>query len=719
MTMPPKTILLVLLLSVVSTAAYGQSSEKPTPPDASQQKMQLREVGKVFDLEKRRSVVERAELAKQLGKIAEETSDNPPQRFVLFDLARQNAADSGAIVDALTIVDRLETEYAFEGSSMRADSLERAAEATGIPLPAKRPLLAIGESIVQRSVQHENFAAALSAADQLQQLARRLRDREATTKWAAERRELQRLKAASVHLAAAREKLRRAPNDGRALREVGLFLAFGSGDFTKAWDHLARCDLTSLSNAAKREQQGASNADAQFQLGEFWWEAAEQLSDSPYRDPMLARAAAWYEAAAPDLAILSRAKAVRRVGDIAKLGIEPAEFTGNQGSNVSNFPHVYEGVRHLAWAPPGQTLNLLPLVEPARDQVDGEWRWDDGKLVSPVGAHKRLRLPVIPPENYRLRVLVEPLVGGDLKNLVLTLTGRNGARFAVQMEGYRGFDNSGLDRIDGRSSYKNATRVRGEVLKRGEINEVIADVRTDSVVASVNGDPLFEYRDSLDRLSVDSSWDEPGRLALLLGAYRSPFKFHAVELTPLPSTPGPYPPMGNGPHAWRRPSNDPPPTATARLRQVFLDDLPEFAFRTGWGIVGKRGFCGHHVSRGSQPQVLHLDIGTPVHSIALHPSDNASAWAAYRIDGRYQKFTARVGVGRDTTRANRDLDGQVIFRVYGDGKLLAETEGTRKRGPTEALEADVRGVNCLTLMVHCQGRSGSAWAAFANPLLEK
>lgn len=73
----------------------------------------------------------------------------------------------------------------------------------------------------------------------------------------------------------------------------------------------------------------------------------------------------------------------------------------------------------------------------------------------------------------------------------------------------------------------------------------------------------------------------------------------------------------------------------------------------------------------------------------------------------YGRLSAKVGI--DDTAA--PLDAQVVFEVYGDGRLLARSRPMRFGEAVQPLEAPVAGVKLVELVARAQGEGGGAGGA--------
>jgi hypothetical protein len=72
-----------------------------------------------------------------------------------------------------------------------------------------------------------------------------------------------------------------------------------------------------------------------------------------------------------------------------------------------------EQIVTVSWEPKGQTppthsVDLLRLIDPQNDAVEGKWHFEGQTLVSPAtGRWDRIRIPFAPPEEYDLVVTAE------------------------------------------------------------------------------------------------------------------------------------------------------------------------------------------------------------------------------------------------------------------------------------------------------------------------
>ncbi|HID76688.1 MAG TPA: hypothetical protein EYP56_11920 [Planctomycetaceae bacterium] len=132
----------------------------------------------------------------------------------------------------------------------------------------------------------------------------------------------------------------------------------------------------------------------------------------------------------------------------------------------------------------------------------------------------------------------------------------------------------------------------------------------------------------------------------------------------------------------------PPPRRQQRESQsgqwVFLSHLPWQSATAGWTRTGdglpRRG-------KDVEDKPLRLGLRIYPHGLGTH----APSEIVYAIDGRYVRFTAVVG--------GAERNGTVVFQVYGDDKLLYQSDLMHGLRGTRRIDVSVVGVRRLRLVV--------------------
>ena len=255
-----------------------------------------------------------------------------------------------------------------------------------------------------------------------------------------------------------------------------------------------------------------------------------------------------------------------------------------------------------------EIVDVLRQVNPLRDSARGAWTFQGMGLASPRNEIGVLLLPVTPPPEYRLTVVVErflplqtlrtvtvqplpsrsrypsrsrpPMYRGPTPpprtvpqpppelpqpvaesdeglDIVLSVDGHPAA---LVLDGWQRTA-SGLELIDGKGIDQNATVFHGEVLARSRVVTVICTVGPGSVDATVDGRTIVHWTGQSDRLSVEPGLaaDVGNSLALVSS---SQFRIQRIELVPLSGmAPGGTVSAGPGPALPGSPSRRLPPAA--------------------------------------------------------------------------------------------------------------------------------------------------------------
>ena len=185
----------------------------------------------------------------------------------------------------------------------------------------------------------------------------------------------------------------------------------------------------------------------------------------------------------------------------------------------------------------GDTVDLLPLIDPARDAVSGEWLMQpldvDGppRLVSPKAFGARLELPFTPPDAYRLTVVAEPLDEPD----GLILGQRAGPHRFLVLLGFtpEATQVSALENVDGANVMANPTRHEGPVFVRHRPAEIVVDVLPERVRVAVDGRNVIDWRGRRERLSLSDYWRTRRDDVLFVGSYDCRYRLSRLTLEPL------------------------------------------------------------------------------------------------------------------------------------------------------------------------------------------
>jgi len=181
----------------------------------------------------------------------------------------------------------------------------------------------------------------------------------------------------------------------------------------------------------------------------------------------------------------------------------------------------------------GRVVNLLLLVDPARDAHSGTWRLRTGELspelTSDGAQHARMNIPYDPPEEYDFRVDFTRTSGDNCMTQIFT----HQKQACLVVYGWKGTV-TGFQQINDQSAERNPTGVRGLPTENGQRHTSVVKVRKNSIEAWLDGKLITRYEtDGSDLASKDWQVER----ALGIGTQQSPTVFHRIELTEL-SGPG-------------------------------------------------------------------------------------------------------------------------------------------------------------------------------------
>ncbi|MDO5060258.1 MAG: endo-alpha-N-acetylgalactosaminidase family protein [Actinomycetaceae bacterium] len=138
----------------------------------------------------------------------------------------------------------------------------------------------------------------------------------------------------------------------------------------------------------------------------------------------------------------------------------------------------------------------------------------------------------------------------------------------------------------------------------------------------------------------------------------------------------------------------------------YLSDLPFVDTRNGWGPVERDTANGENNAGDGGP--IRIDGVTYEKGLGTH----ANSMVKFNLGGQCQSFHAVVGVDDQQTSA-----GTIRFLVTGDNSavVVPETEVLRHNSAAVTLDADITGVQELTLWVNGAGDGiGNDWASWGD-----
>lgn len=177
------------------------------------------------------------------------------------------------------------------------------------------------------------------------------------------------------------------------------------------------------------------------------------------------------------------------------------------------------------------TINLLPLVDPQKDAIEGDWKLaNDGLVLARPKGIGVLKLPYVPPEEYDFEIEFNPQSDGKNVNQHLVAAGSS---FAWKMNAYgQKPPIHGFDLLDDELARNRSEAVAHNplMLEPGQRYTSKVEVRRGSLRALVNGEEYVRWSGDFNRLSLETLWKLPNNRQLALSTYNRGVVFHRIEV---------------------------------------------------------------------------------------------------------------------------------------------------------------------------------------------
>jgi hypothetical protein len=211
-----------------------------------------------------------------------------------------------------------------------------------------------------------------------------------------------------------------------------------------------------------------------------------------------------------------------------------ASLVHGQTNSGELFPKVKVGLNDEPSATPnpnalaipaGATVvNLLKLVDVARDSVGGKWELRDGALVSDGTPGAKIEFLYQPPPEYDYKVEFARTDGTDSVGLTCWAMGHQ-FMFALATL------NCGFELINGKDAFNGpTTRHAAAYLVNGRRCIAIVRVRKDGVQAFLDGKLITEWKTDYSDLSMTDGWKLHRGDTIGLDSWKSPTVFYSAEI---------------------------------------------------------------------------------------------------------------------------------------------------------------------------------------------
>jgi hypothetical protein len=510
------------------------AKKPPIPPAAEQEKIakQLNDLYKTSQPGPKGPAK-----AQELYDVAAKDGSSPAERYMLLMKGAEIAAAAGDLNLSLQGIDTLDADYDIDVLEAKQKLLDKFI-AAGKP---DQVAIAIqtAEQLVDQAVAADRFGIAVVLATSASKAVAKSKiptHKEVEERLSRRRHDIHVLEPLYTAAKKAQETLGKTPADPEANLTVGRWLCFYKGDWTTGLPLLAKGGDEKLKSLAQQELKAPTDAEQQAHLGDAWWEVAQKEAGTA-RDSLHRHAGDIYQTASLNLTSALRKAAIeKRLAEIANLPhpfvaaatIKPSAQTLPSGPST-----VPAATADVTQFPRGQWVDVLRLVDIARDRVSGNWHRDANELKCEVGQGNRIELPVAVDGDYDLEIEFTRTKGDSD---VVTMFPIRGHSCMATLSGFSG-KASGLMNLAGHdaSDPNNPTSVRPGDLDNGHRYRLSISVRIvandrASVDVSLDGKQYLPHweGDPAD-ISEHWFWEMPNPTCLGLGS-GSEVTFHSARL---------------------------------------------------------------------------------------------------------------------------------------------------------------------------------------------
>ena len=183
-----------------------------------------------------------------------------------------------------------------------------------------------------------------------------------------------------------------------------------------------------------------------------------------------------------------------------------------------------------------KSVDLLRLIDPVKDSIDGTWVLKDGDLYSPRKQSARIAFPISVSGDYRLQIKMTRLAGEDCVVIVIPV-GPTQTNIVIDSFVRDGCF-AGLETISGARARDNPTGSKGRRIKNEQIYtlEIDVSVRNDTakIRATLDGNAFVDWEGRHAILGVNGQAAIHDRQRIGLMVWESIYSFRSIRLTSKP-----------------------------------------------------------------------------------------------------------------------------------------------------------------------------------------
>jgi serine/threonine protein kinase/Leucine-rich repeat (LRR) protein len=302
--------------SPASTVVSNLPAKRLPVPDTSARESAIQLLKEIFkdDYAKLTKTEEKTALAEKLIQQAAGANDDPAGRYAMLVEARRLAVDAGDTKSLEKAIAALARDYEVEEVESLAESWEELLKKLR-PAAVNKAVMEAALAKVDEAVADEDFELASRLSKLATDAARKAKDN-ALVKQASDREkslaaEKQQWETIQKTAATLAEK----PDDPAANLTMGRYLCFVAGDWEQGLPMLAKSDDATLKDLAAKSLKNPTDAAAQADVGDAWWNAAEVAKGKAKTEIQLG-AVYWYGKAVAGLTGLAKTKVEKRLKDL-------------------------------------------------------------------------------------------------------------------------------------------------------------------------------------------------------------------------------------------------------------------------------------------------------------------------------------------------------------------------------------------------------------------
>lgn len=170
-------------------------------------------------------------------------------------------------------------------------------------------------------------------------------------------------------------------------------------------------------------------------------------------------------------------------------------------------------------------VNLMAMIDPAKDAIKGEWKMEGGELISDQSRQAKLQIPYEPHGEYDFRITFTCSEGMSSVAHYVSHRGRCAFWF---MGGASTFVFPGVDSTRMKRDTKTAQVDRRLELRRKCTS--VLQVRNRGVSAYVNGEFITRWATDYNDANLFPVWEIPNHKCLAVGCDGTTTTFHKIEV---------------------------------------------------------------------------------------------------------------------------------------------------------------------------------------------